>query len=142
MGGNAKSGRKGKIGRKPRFAAITKEILDSRAYMELPPSAAKALPYFLYKVGAKTLSALDDPERYRTDVTFTYKEAEALGFRRSTFSNILKNLTGHGFIDPAYKGWLRGSGHTSSRFRLSQRWQHYGTTAFKRVRWEEYRNVE
>lgn len=129
-----------KPGRGPKFVAIPKEMLYSRAYQDLPASAAKALPYFLWKIGVKTKSALDDPTRFITPVDFTYKEAEGLGFRRSTFSNVLKAWVGYGFVDPVSKGGLRGFGHTSSLFRLSQRWIHWGTVAFTHVRWEEFRN--
>ena len=111
--------RNGNPGRGPKFAAITKAILDSRAYHELPPSAAKALPYFLWKVGVLTRSALDDPKRYVVTFPFTYEEGKTVGFTRSTFSKALKDLIGFGFVDPVSKGGLRGYGHTSSLFRLS-----------------------
>jgi hypothetical protein len=41
-----------------------------------------------------------------------------------------------GFIDPVTKGGLRGSGLTSSMFRLSKRWEDYGTAVFKEIKWE------
>ena len=123
-----------------KFAAIPKSVLDSRAYRELPPSAAKTLPYFFWKVGVKTLSSLDDPERYKVAIPFTYAEAETYGFTRSTFSKTLKDLMSYGFIDPVSKGGLRGYGHTSSLFKLSERWVHFGTVAFQPVRWEGFRN--
>ena len=135
-----RNGRRSGKGRGPMFAAITKAALDSKAYRKLPPSAAKALPYFLWKVGVLTRSALDDPKRYATTFPFTYEEAVSTGFTRSTYSKVLKDLVKYGFIDPVLKGGLRGYGQTSSLFRLSQRWVHYDTVAFQAIRWEGFRN--
>jgi hypothetical protein len=46
----------------------------------------------------------------------------------------------YGFIDPVKKGGLRGTGLTSSSFKLSRRWESYGTSAFKEIRWESFLN--
>lgn len=130
-----KKNQKGKL---PPFVPITWEILNSTAYKELPPSAAKALPYFLGNKETRKAS-FSDPSRYDIPFTFRYSEAENLGFARRTFHQILTDLMGYGFIDPVSKGGMRGCGFTKSKFTLSLRWKHYGTSEFIEVRrWEHF----
>ena len=117
--------------RLPPFVALTWEMLNSLAYKKVPPSAAKALPFFLGKV--KLL--FHDPQRYLVDFTFSYTEGEMLGFALATFSKIIQDLVCYGFIDPVDKGGLRGDGKSFNRFRLSGRWEAYGTDKFVRVEW-------
>ena len=114
------------------FVALTWELLNSKAYKQLPCSAAKILPYFLGKVKMD----FRDPARYETTFPFTYSEARRLGFAKSTFAKVLKDLTRLGFIDPVTKGGLRGTGLTSSVIRLSKRWEDYGKDSFKEIKWE------
>lgn len=118
----------------PPFVAITREMLNSKAYRELPPSAAKILPFFLDKVRV----SYHDSCRYTTTFTFTYSEARSLGYGKTTFCKILKALMRRGFVDPVSKGGLRGFGLTKSSFTLSQRWKKYGSFDFKEVLWECY----
>lgn len=122
----------------PFFVAVTWEILNSRAYKDLPPSAAKALPYFLGNKETRKVS-FGDPSRYEIPFTFRYAEAEHLGFARRTFHQVLTDLMGFGFIDPVSKGGMRGCGFTKSKFKLSLRWKHYGTPEFVEIRkWEHF----
>lgn len=114
------------------FVALTWELLNSKAYQQIPNSAAKILPYFL----GKAKIDFRDPARYETQFTFTYSEAKKQGLAKSTFSKALRDLMKFGFIDPVTKGGLRGTGLTSSMFKLSKRWEHYGTAAFKEIKWE------
>lgn len=114
------------------FVALTWELLNSKAYRQLPNSASKALPYFL----GKAKIDFRDPGRYETTFPFTYSEAHRYGLAKSTFSKILRDLMKLGFIDPVSKGGLRGTGLTSSIFKLSKRWEDYGTAAFKEINWE------
>lgn len=118
----------------PPFVAITREMLNSKAYRKLPPSAAKILPHFLDKVR----TAYHDPVKYSTTFNFPYSEAKRLGYGKTTFYKILKALMRKGFIDPVSKGGLRGEGYTKSSFTLSQRWEKYGRADFKEVLWECY----
>lgn len=118
----------------PPFVAITREMLNSKAYRDLPPSAAKILPFFLDKVRVN----YHDPSRHTTTFTFPYSEARKLGYGKTTFYKILKALMRKGFIDPVSKGGLRGFGLTKSSFNLSQRWKKYGGFDFKEVLWECY----
>lgn len=114
------------------FVALTWELLNSKAYKQLPHSAAKALPYFL----GKARTDFRDPDRYEITFPFTYSEANRYGLAKSTFYKTLQDLMKFGFIDPVSKGGLRGAGLTSSMFKLSKRWKDYGTAAFKEIKWE------
>lgn len=113
----------------PPFVPLTWDMLNHEAYKKLPPSAAKALPYFLGKVRMSH----NDLQRYETEFYFTYPEAKRYGFADGTYSNIIKNLVEHGFIDLSYKGGLRGDSKSKSLFTLSERWKKYGTEEFIRV---------
>ena len=114
------------------FVALTWELLNSKAYKQLPSSAAKILPHFL----GKAKIDFRDPARYETQFTFPYSEAHRYGFAKSTFSKALRDLMRFGFIDPVSKGGLRGTGLTSSMFKLSKRWADYDTTRFREIKWE------
>ena len=85
------------------FSALPWEMLNSPAYIQLPHSAAKALPYFIGKVKTR----LDDPERYRTEFSFSYREGKRYGFASATFSKVIQALVAYGLIDPIDKGGLR-----------------------------------
>ena len=126
--------RKG-MGKLPPFVPLIWDMLNSKAYKDLPPSAAKALPYFLGKVQV----SYNDPQKYLTDFSFSYTEARKYGFANSTHHRIISELIQKGFIDPVDKGGLRGGGLTSSLFRLSKRWVNYGTNKFiDREEWVDF----
>lgn len=107
--------------RLPPFVALTWGLLNSMAYIELPPSASKALPYFLGKV--KT--GFNNPEKYGTEFTFSYPEGLRLGFSHTTFAKIIRDLEEYGFIEWVAQGGLRGKGRGYNRFKLSKRWENY-----------------
>ena len=109
--------------RLPPFVALQWELLNSRAYIDLPPSASKALPYFLGKIKL----TWHDPARYSEIFTFSYPEGKKLGFAYGTFSQVIDNLVKHGFIILVEKGGLRGKGKGYNKFRLSNRWKDYGS---------------
>jgi len=115
------------------FVIMPWEMLDSKAYQALTGNAAKALPLFLFKVKVR----LDARERYTTEFTFPYSEAKAHGFCNGTFSKIISELVNKGFIDVAYRGGKKSAYMTSSRFKLSRRWESYGTPQFEQILWEE-----
>jgi hypothetical protein len=122
---------KSKGNRLPPFVALIWEMLNSKAYKDLPPSSAKALPYFLGKV--KTSS---DPQKYNLEFSFSYREAEKLSFAPATFSKVIQNLVAFGFIDPVDKGGLRGECKSLNMFRLSKRWKDFKTQDFKPANWK------
>ncbi len=113
--------------------ALTWEVLRSHAYRDLKPSSAKALPYFFGRVQV----SYNDPARYATDFVFSYTEARRYGFALGTFARVITDLIEKGFVDPVEKGGLRSDGRSFNRFRLSLRWQKYGTEAFQRKSWNE-----
>ncbi len=116
-----------KYRRQPPFVALTWQLLNSKAYEELRPSAAKSLPYFLGKV----LTTYTDPARYQIEFDFSYKEGRRRGFANTTHYRNICDLIEKGFIDPVSRGGLRGGGLSSSTFRLSKRWETYGTCQFQ-----------
>lgn len=114
------------------FVALTWELLNSRAYQDLTCSAAKALPYFIWKVKRSPR----DPARYDAEIKFSYTEAESHGFARATFSKVIQNLVKIGFIDPIDKGGLCSDGKSYNIFKLSRRWEKYGTDTFQPMDWK------
>ncbi|MDH4232644.1 MAG: hypothetical protein OEW04_11530 [Nitrospirota bacterium] len=114
------------------FSALPWEMLNSPAYIELPYSAAKALPYFIGKVKGK----LDDPERFKTEFSFSYKEGNRYGFAPGTFSKVIQALVSHGLIDPIDKGGMRSDCKSFNKFSLSLRWKNYGKPEFEMLNWK------
>ncbi len=124
--------RRRKGGKYPPFVALFWEVLNSRAYKELPPSSAKALPYFLGKVKC----GYHDPQRYLEVFSFPYAEGERLGFAPATFFVIIQALVRFGFVDPVDKGGLRSDCKSYSLFKLSRRWEAYATSNFESLEWK------
>jgi hypothetical protein len=118
----------------PPFVALPWMLLNHPAFKKLPPSAAKLLPYFL----GKPKLPYNDKDYCSREFSFTYHEGITYGCARKTFSRIIKALIENGFIDPVEKGGLRGDGHSTSKFKLSHRWEAYGTYQFHTVKWEEF----
>ena len=125
--------------RLPPFVPMTWKMLHSGAYKELPPSAAKALPYF---IGQVQRIPYNDPDRYEITFTLPYGEAQKYGFGKTTFYNCIRALMKFGFVDPVRKGGLRGFRNTMSKFKLSKRWETYGTEAFTEIKWESFLNPQ
>lgn len=123
---------KDKWKRLPPFVPLTWEMLNHKAYKELPPSAAKALPYFLGKVKCDYL----DPARLASEFSFSYSEGQSLGFATGTFSKVITDLVRYGFIDPKDKGGLRGDCKSNNLFCLSQRWKLCGQKDFQLIDWK------
>jgi len=118
----------------PPFVAMTWEMLNHPAYIELPASAKGMLPYFIGKVRA----SVRDTVHYSTSFIFPYSEAERYGCSRHTFFRVLESLVRHGFLDPVERGGLRGTGLTTSTFRLSPRWKKYGTADYQEITWRQF----
>lgn len=125
----------GKRPKAPPFVMLPWHLLNSSAYRSLPPSAAKALPFFLGKPHISPAnSAL-----FEAVFSFPYQEARrVLGFGTSTFFKVISDLVKFGFIDPVTKGGLRGNRLSCNEFKVSRRWKSYGTDNFKEVRWGEF----
>jgi hypothetical protein len=117
--------------RLPPFVALTWEMLNSQAYRDLPYAAAKALPFFL----GKFKGGFNDPGKYQQEFRFSYGEGQRYGFSPGTFSKIIQDLVRLGFIDPVDRGGLKSDGKGYSLFRLSRRWEVYGTGGFEALEW-------
>jgi len=118
--------------RLPPFVPMPWHTLNSKAYVDISPSAAKALPYFL----GKYKGPYNDHQRYLLEFSFSYSEGKRYGFSPSTFSKVIQELVRKGFIDPVDKGGLRSDGKSYNLFRLSQRWQKYGKDDFEHTDWK------
>ncbi|WP_226373880.1 immunoglobulin domain-containing family protein [Citrifermentans bemidjiense] len=106
------------------------------AYIDLPPSAAKALPYFYGKYGRKfkvVLYGKRGDHNIAGDFEFSYEEAVRLGFAKRTFARVIDELIEKGFIEMAGYGGLRGFCKSYNKFRPSYRWQRYGQPDFEAV---------
>jgi hypothetical protein len=117
--------KKFKDNRLPPFVALPWEMLNSKAYKELAPSAAKLLPYFLGKVKI----SYNDLGRYTEQFALSFSEAQKYGFASSTFSRAYKELIEKGFIEITEHGGLRGDSKSCNKFKLSKKWQNYKTQA-------------
>ena len=115
----------------PPFVPLPWELLNSRAYKDLKYASAKAFPFFL----GKRKENYRDIQRYLIEFSFSYSEAKKYGFAPATFSKIIRELVGKGFIEPVDKGGLRSEGKSYNLFKLSQRWKEYGTSKFQFIDW-------
>ena len=118
--------KKNPSGKLPPFVALTREMLNHPAYLKLPSTAAKALPYFLDKYRGMFW----DPARHSMEFTFPCSEGRRYGFPGGTFQRAIEGLIAHGFIDLKAKGGLHGTNGITSRYSLSQRWKAFGTPQF------------
>ncbi len=125
------SRRRATSGQLPPFVPMLWEMLNSNAYKDLPPSAAKSLPYFLGKVK----KSYKDPQRCLIEFHLSYREAKKYGFANTTHHRNICQLVEKGFIDPCDKGGLKSDGKGYNLFRLSKRWENYGTGSFKEKKW-------
>ena len=105
------------------------KLLNHPAYTKLPPTARGMLPYFIGKVKIGPL----DPKYIYQDFQFTYTEAKRYGCARRSFYRALEDLVAYGFLDPVHRGV-----RNPSVFRLSRRWESYGTPVFEKVAWAEF----
>ena len=104
-----------------------RDLLKSAAYLALPFSARAALPHFYAKCQYEKVGGRRSKEFKHTnngELVFTYKEAEALGFARPTFSKVLAELQNKGFIKLTLRGFGGvGEVRASSQFALSPDWK-------------------
>jgi len=122
---------------KPRFpnsVVLFWDMVSHKAYLDLPHSACKELPYFLKKV-KRHLTA---PERYTDTFDFSYREARKYGFAFSTHHRTICQLIEKGIIDPVAKGGMKSDRKSYNRFRLSERWRKYGTPEYEKLEWATF----
>ena len=112
---------------------VDRALYNSQAYIELPSTAAKVLPWFLARrqmvktgrSGHKKWEIGNDGE-----IVFPYAEAEKkFGITRpTTFRNALDQLIQFGFIDINHHGG--GMVKDANTYFISNRWEKYGTPEF------------
>jgi len=118
----------------PGFVALSWDVLNSKAFQKMTASSRALLPYFL----GKPKRHFKDSEYCDAEFTFTGGEAKRYGFSKGTFSRSKDQIISHGFVDPVVKGGLRGHAKTASKFRLSRRWEDFGTEDFVQIEWETF----
>lgn len=108
------------------FIRIYEGILDSKAMIELSPSAIKCFLYML-----RTKDIFNDLDVFH----FTFEQAKRVGVCSSsdTFVSVKKRLIAHGIIDQVCAG---GMGSRST-FKLSSRWRLYGEENFVNVEYKD-----
>ena len=112
------------------YIPFTFKMLNSEAYKSLPPSACKALLFFLAKVKLPETN----PWRYWKSFTLSYGELKASAkISDKTCSKVFQSLVEFGFIDPVSKGGLRGGCKVFSTYKLSKRWEKYGKLDFQEI---------
>jgi len=109
------------------------ELLQSKAFKELSPSAMRVLLRFLQKrkwwkegKGVRARIVYEN-----SGLAFTYEEAAWIGIRNTAFFEAVKRLIGVGFVDVEHQGGAYGKDF--SRYAISERWRDYGTENFKKV---------
>lgn len=109
-------------------------MMDSNAFKTLSATGIKILLRFLQKrTWAKAPAGRGKKKTIFNNggLSFTYTEANALGFSTSQFHAILKKLYEVGFIDIEHQGGAVARDY--SRYAMSERWKDYGTDAYKPV---------
>lgn len=121
--------------REPKGVFFEPKLIKSEAFLSLKTKySAQALAIFYYK--RQMVQTKDNGQRRwicsnNGEIVFPYKEAERYGWREGLFSKILDELNDKGFLDVEYVGGR--CRYDSNRYRLSDRWRHYGTERFEKI---------
>ena len=121
--------------RPPRTAKgiyLPSEVIDSPAFRDLNGTQIKILLEFLLRRHIKGKAgphwSLASRVTNNGDITFTYDEAERMGYNRVSFSAALDKLTDNGFIDVVQSS--KGLHRAKSYYAISDRWRPWGTGLF------------
>jgi len=121
---------------------IETEMFGSKAYKLLTKKDMRIYFEFLLKRRFREYKGKKGKSKKRWDIvnngiiTFTYAEAERLGYPRPTFQRALDKLISVGLIDITYQGiggMVSENGKIKgepSLFAISERWKDYGTDNF------------
>ena len=110
------------------FAGLPHNLIRIRAYIELPPSAAKLLMALMTKFNGHNNGT----------ISFSYSDAEKFGFTRTTTQRALIDLQDKGFIKQTKAGVYRGNvSEWLLTFRRDNRNGHSRTDD-----WQQYPNNE
>jgi hypothetical protein len=122
-------------------AYIESKLFDSKAYKSLTKAQMRIYHEFMLKRRFGKVKKGRKPKKgglivNNGEITFTYAEAERLGYPRPTFQRALDKLIEVGLIDITYQGIggivldngkVRGE---PTLFAISERWQDYKTNNF------------
>ena len=114
---------------------LTPDLIESEAFLSLSGKAAMlCLIRFHQKAFKKNLKHKKRNAYVVTNngqIVFTFAEAKELGIKSSqTLWKSIQELVDKGFIDIAEVGnWYLKQ---SNKYAISNRWKHYGTSAFKK----------
>jgi hypothetical protein len=137
MAGMAKKKRKFHVGS---YCMLSCHVIESDAFRELSGGAAyRILIRFYQKIHRHRpkRKPIKDPDKLKMtndgEITLTYAEAGEFGLSEKTYNRVLHELVeDKGFIDIAECGnWYH---RQPTRFAVSDRWKHYGTPQYKRVK--------
>lgn len=110
---------------------VGKDILKSRAWLELPPGIAPQV-YLLFlckRRMEKTSRRGKSVCTNRNELVFPYRAAEKLGITSPRFQRAIDALIEHGFLDIAVPG--NGTARECTKYGLSDRWRNYGKPTFE-----------
>lgn len=114
---------------KPIF--VDRLVLQSEAYWDLSKHGIRVLFRFYEKRKVSPHKDSKGNTYYQIinngDLVFTYDEAERWGIDRKQFSKAIDDLVAKGFLEITHQGAGQGD---SSTYKLTQRWQAYGTKNF------------
>lgn len=104
------------------------------SYEELESNALKSIGGILYcyTLCLRKVKCSNKHDRYKTEFTFTYREAAKYGFGSKTFSRYMNALHEKGMIDVVLRGGLAAGSRVSTLYRLSQRWRNFGKGSFEK----------
>jgi DNA-binding PadR family transcriptional regulator len=120
------------VSQKPKGIYLVPDLVDCKAFLELPGSALQVYLLFLRRRVLKKVGSRGK-ERWLIEnngkIVFTYTEAhKKFGFTKPRFQRALDGLVEKGFIDITYiGGGVKGD---SSTYAISERWRDYGTEKF------------
>jgi hypothetical protein len=116
---------------------LESKLFDSKAYKSL--TKAQMRIYFEFMLKRRFGKIRQKKKKIllnNGDITFTYAEAERLGYPRPTFQRALDKLIEVGLIDITYQGIggiVTDNGKIKGEptlFAISERWQDYGADNF------------
>jgi hypothetical protein len=116
---------------------LESKLFDSKAYKSLTKAQMRIFYEFMLKRRFGKVRSEKKPIPLNNgDITFTYAEAERLGYPRPTFQRALDKLIEVGLIDITYQGIggiVTDNGKIKGEptlFAISERWQDYGADNF------------
>lgn len=114
-----------------RQVRIEPEMFESLPFRLLSAKAMWTLLRFLQK-RTWTNGRRGRPVYSDEPLSLTYSEADAFGISRAQFHRTLRRLVELGFLDPVHRGGAYG--RDPSTYRVSSRWEDYGTPQFREVK--------